>query len=441
MVQGSIRLFHPTKLTPLSPLCRESLHRYPHSAFRRITTTCERLEPSPNGESKSENKVRLILGIESSCDDSCASIVSSRREVLSSVVTKQDHSSTNGIHPLHAALNHNANLPKTIVEAFNQAGLHYADVDAVAVTRGPGMASSLGVGLTCAKTFSSLFAKPLIYVHHMQAHALTPLLTEKTGPSFPFLTLLVSGGHTMLVLAKGINEFSILATTGDDSIGDAFDKVARDLEIPWTSAPGSALEATARGYQESMGSNHPIPKSTFPVPMKGRPAFSYSGLKSSVSRHIESKGGPGNLSASQRSKIAFDFQSTAISQLEDKVTMALKIDRQEAKPFFKPPPAGTEGERLQVWRDRQEFRQKLGDASKIKSLVCSGGVASNSFLRSRLRKCLDEMGRQDVVLMFPPPSLCTDNAAMIAFTGHLLWDQRTFDHDRHARPKWSLQDL
>ncbi|TKY90843.1 hypothetical protein EX895_000841 [Sporisorium graminicola] len=372
----------------------------------------------------STNKARLILGIETSCDDSCASIVSSDRTILSSIVTKQDHSSTGGIHPLSAALGHHANLPATIATAIEQARIAASELDAIAVTQGPGMASCLGVGLSAAKTLSAVLRKPLIYVHHMQAHALTPLLTETHPPTFPFLVLLVSGGHTMLVLARSVTEFRILATTKDDSIGDAFDKVARDLGIPWTSAPGAALEALAA---RSATEGEDI---VFPIPCKGQPLFSYSGLKAAAQRHIDSRGGSG-MAETEKASIAAAFQRAACAQLEDKLSMLLRPSHLTQDSRHRPYP--------RIHLDSKGGAGGGGD--EIKTLVCSGGVASNSFLRRRLREHLDGLGRADVDLQFPPLSLCTDNAAMIAWVGHLIYDQRTQDYSRHARPKWSMEDI
>lgn len=282
------------------------------------------------------------------------------------------------------------------------------------------MASSLGVGLSAAKTLSAVLDKPLMYVHHMQAHALTPLLTEKQPPKFPFLVLLVSGGHTMLVLAKGVSDFRILVTTTDDSIGDAFDKVARDLGIPWTSAPGAALEALA---EKSVQNGEEI---FFPTPCKGQPIFSYSGLKAAVQRHIESKGG-NEMAETQKATIAAAFQRAASAQLQDKLSMVLRPSHQINDSRGRPHP------RIDL------LEGVSGD--NIKTLVCSGGVASNNYLRLRLRKHLDSLGREDVELQFPPLSLCTDNAAMIAWVGHLIYEQRTTDYSRHARPKWSMEEI
>lgn len=407
----------------LTSSCFQPRHTLPASGFwRNSSSTCSSSNNNTiNGNaSTSASKPRLILGIETSCDDSCASVVSSDRNILSSIVTRQDHSSTGGIHPLSAALGHHANLASAIATALDTAKVAASELDAIAVTQGPGMASSLGVGLSAAKALSAVLHKPLVYVHHMQAHALTPLLTEKTPPTFPFLVLLVSGGHTMLVSASSVTTFRILATTQDDSIGDAFDKVARDLGISWSSAPGAALEALAARDRASDS------QLAFPIPCRGQPLFSYSGLKAAVQRHIQSRGAT-NILEPEEATIANAFQQAACAQLQDKLSMTLRPSHQ-----------------TQDARGRPLARIDLPDAASgdsIKTLVCSGGVASNAFLRTKLRQHLDNLGRGDVDLQFPPLSLCTDNAAMIAWVGHLIYHQRTTDYSRHAKPKWSMQDI
>ncbi|KAK0532545.1 Mitochondrial tRNAs modification protein [Tilletia horrida] len=385
-----------------------------------------------------------------SCDDSCAAVVagpasppsssgivpSSSYEVLSQAIAHQDHSSTGGIHPYNATLSHAANLPGTIARALSDAGIgpDGRDIDAIAVTQGPGMASSLGVGLTAAKTLAAAWNKDIIYVHHMAAHALTPLLTESEPPQFPFLTLLVSGGHTMLVLAHSPTQYRLLASTSDDSIGDAFDKVARALQIPWggktgITNPGAALEKFA-SEDDAETSNDTIPP--FPVPAAGSMTFSYSGVKSSVLRYIETYlSDPTSTAPSHRRAVARAFQSAAVRQIEDRVALAFGL-RQRRK-GDEGVPIGTEG-------------------LQIRDLVCSGGVASNSYLRTRLAHLLlhpSESSHEGAAgtqatsrrLHFPPLALCTDNAVMIAFAAHLTWDRRTRAFDRHARPRWSLEDL
>ncbi|SHO80010.1 Similar to S.cerevisiae protein QRI7 (Protein involved in threonylcarbamoyl adenosine biosynthesis) [Malassezia sympodialis ATCC 42132] len=357
---------------------------------------------------------RLILGIESSCDDSCASVVCSDRTILSSVVLRQDHQDTQGIHPLHAAQAHHRHVPVAIRQALDEAAVRLDDIDGIAVTQGPGMPGCLSVGMAAAKALASVHSKPLVYVHHMHAHALTPLLTEPTPPTFPFLTLLVSGGHTMLVLAHTLYRFQVLANTLDDSIGNSFDKLARELELGWQCASGALVEQLAATHPRGA----PLP----PLPhiMLGQPSFSFSGLRSASTRLIQAAGGASHLTTSAKAALAQAFQEAAFAPLEDKVVRALSIDP-----------------RLRGWR--------LADSSPvpptaIHSVVCSGGVASNAYLRERLRHALDIGGRPDVALHFPPVSLCVDNAAMIAWAGHLYWDDRTSDLTPHVVGKWPLDE-
>lgn len=192
------------------------------------------------------------------------------------MVLKQDHADTQGIHPLQAARGHHTHVPLAIARALEQAHVSYQDLDGIAVTRGPGMPGCLAVGMAAGKTLSTVLGKPIVYIHHMRgglhlrthtAHALTPLLTETTPPAFPFLTLLVSGGHTQLVLAHSLHHFQILATTLDDSVGNTFDKFARALDLGWQSAPGALVEALAARASERS-------PELLPRIMLGAPSFS-----------------------------------------------------------------------------------------------------------------------------------------------------------------------
>lgn len=219
-------------------------------------------------------------------------------ELVTSIVLKQDHSLTSGIQPLIAANSHAASLPHAIVAALREAKSRGfiasitspVEIDAIAVTQGPGMGASLASGLGLSKMLSALWERPLVYTHHMAAHALTPFLRSTTSTVarphapplvFPFLTLLLSGGHTLLVLCKGPRSFKILATTNDDSIGDAFDKVSRGLKIDvdWAStSPGAALEAfvmqRAEGGEQESEDKTASKRWSLPVPLKNKPEFS-----------------------------------------------------------------------------------------------------------------------------------------------------------------------
>lgn len=326
-------------------------------------------------------------------DDSCAAVVSSSREILSNVVLKQNkiHESFGGIHPLHAQEAHQRNLPVAIKLALERANVRLDDLDAIAFTRGPGMYGCLSACAGAAKALSAASGKPLIGVHHMvspsrvhrdrlciranhlqfpfplcgwqQAHALTPFLTaseSSPAPRFPFLTLLLSGGHTLLLLCTSPNKFQILATTHDESIGQSFDKAARDLEIPWElgkGSPGAALESfaftplpsTAISVEgESVGNvtNHP-----FPIPFRNQLSFSYAGLRSALTRIIASNPVQ-TMSPVQKQSIAKGFMVAAFKQVEEKLAMGLrKIEEDEG--------------------------------IQVEGLVVSGGVASNTYLRTQ----------------------------------------------------------
>ncbi|GAA98145.1 hypothetical protein E5Q_04828 [Mixia osmundae IAM 14324] len=298
-------------------------------------------------------------------------------------------------------------MPGAIQTALTQARVTMADLDAIAFTRGPGMLSCLTVASVAARSLAAALDKPLVGVHHMQAHALTPFLTEDVPPEFPFLTLLVSGGHTLIALARSSSQFELLATTRDNAIGEAIDHVARLLAVPWMGSPGSALERFAASARELPGFDCPDFRSHPTKENKARFGyFSFSGLKSSVQRFVSEQGGTDALSEDQRKVIAQRFQSTAIMQLER--TLAVTLADLTIKPT---------------------------------ALVVSGGVASNALLRNRLRECLDGQGRTETRLIFPPVALCTDNAAMIAWTA-IDRLKRGFHTDSLAvasHPVWSIE--
>ncbi|KAF8257944.1 glycoprotease [Lactarius quietus] len=351
-----------------------------------------------------------VLALESSADDTCAAIVTSSGQILSNVVVKQNriHEGYGGIHPYKAVQAHQQNMPGAVLRALRDANLAAAQVDGIAFTRGPGMTGCLGVGSSAAKTLAAALNKPLVGVHHMRAHALTPTLTSASNPpTFPFLTLLVSGGHTLLVLASSVSQFRILATTQDESIGRVFDKVARMLVLPWSAKGlGASLEAfvAASPCKDDLG---PL----MPRTMPGTLGFSFSGLHSAVERFVTARGGGAALDVSTRHALASAFQRAAVGQLEDKVLLALK------------------------WCHEQD----LG----VKHLVVSGGVASNSYLRDRLGHCVIDVCHQDPVsLVFPPPELFTpDNAVMIGWASmHRFLAEDTDDYSIMIRPKWSIDD-
>ncbi|KAF7362052.1 tRNA N6-adenosine threonylcarbamoyltransferase, mitochondrial [Mycena venus] len=342
-----------------------------------------------------------VLALETSADDTCAAIVDASRRVWSNVVVPQNyiHEAMGGIQPMVALLAHQRNIPTVVQRALTEAKLEMADIDGVAFTRGPGIPGCLSVCLNAAKTLAAANNKPLVGVHHMQAHALTPHLTLDSPPSFPFLSVLVSGGHTMIVLVSSLVDFRILCNTVDRSIGATIDRVVTLLKIPWTDkGPGPGLEKfCAERAPEDSG---PAPKYDPPVPMPGKLAFSYAGLHSWVERTVSAAGGVEHVN---RHALARAFQNSAFEQLETKLQLALRAH---------------------------------GHA--VRHVVVSGGVASNLHLRQRLKRSV----RGPVEFIFPEPALCTDNAAMIAWAS--MHRFLAGDHDDYAidpLPAWSLDEL
>ncbi|CAG8784090.1 1040_t:CDS:2, partial [Dentiscutata erythropus] len=351
-----------------------------------------------------------VLGVETSCDDTAVGIVNSDRKILGEAIHYQHeiHEPSGGIVPNLAMVNHQTYLPSVICEALNNAELDMAkDIDVVAVTRGPGLPACLGIGLSAAKTLAAVLRYTLLF-SLLEAHALTARLTHSSSDllPFPYLTLLISGGHTLILVAHGIGHYTQLGTTIDDSIGDAFDKTARLLKIPWLKGrgggPGAALEQYALKGDPK--------KYTVPIPMrkdarrKREMNYSFSGLKTSIKDFVEKY----KLNLDDEIVIydlAATFQHAATVHLIDKLELAF------------------------------EWCRNKGIA--LTALVASGGVASNKSIRSTLERLANE--QHNIPLICPPPHLCTDNGIMIAWTGVErfragLIDKYTIDHI----PKWSI---
>ncbi len=317
-----------------------------------------------------------VLGIETSCDETAAAVVSladGRPEILSDVVLSQvdAHAAFGGVVPEIAARAHVEALDGIVAAALDEAGLALAEMDAVAATAGPGLIGGLIVGLMTAKALAAAAGKPLIAVNHLEGHALTARLTD--GLDFPYLLLLVSGGHTQLVLVRGVGRYERWATTIDDALGEAFDKTAKLLGLPFPGGPNvekAAVDGDPRRF-------------ALPRPMKGerRPDFSFSGLKTAV-RQAAAAIAP--LADRDVADLCASFQAAIADTLDDRVSLAL---------------------------DR--FRRDCPEARRP-ALVVAGGVAANRLLRARLEALTAAHG---FAFVAPPAALCTDNAAMIAWAG------------------------
>ncbi|UVI40658.1 tRNA (adenosine(37)-N6)-threonylcarbamoyltransferase complex transferase subunit TsaD [Qipengyuania spongiae] len=330
----------------------------------------------------------VVLGIESSCDETAAALVTSSREVLSQRIASQDeaHAPYGGVVPEIAARAHAERLAPMIAEVLEDAGLTLDDCDAIAATAGPGLIGGVMVGLVSAKALAMAGDVPLIAINHLEGHALSPRLADPEL-AFPYALLLVSGGHCQILLVEEVGRYHRLATTIDDALGEAFDKTAKILRLGFPGGP--AVERLAR---EGDAAAVPLPRPLFG---SAEPHFSFAGLKSAVLRAHES----GQYDAVD---IAASFQQAALDCVLDRLSRALDA--------MEPVPA----------------------------LVVAGGVAANASIRVALEGLATSRGMRFVA---PPPKLCTDNAAMIAWAGCerlALPDFAADPLDFVARPRWPL---
>ena len=334
-----------------------------------------------------------ILGIETSCDETAAAIVSDTKEILSNVVLSQTevHQPYGGVVPEIAARAHLDHMGSILDRALGDASMKLSDLDAIAVTGGPGLIGGVIVGVMLAKSLASVARKPFIAVNHLEGHALTVRLTNDVP--FPFLLLLVSGGHCQFLIVEGVGKYQKLGGTVDDALGEAFDKTAKMLGLEMPGGP--AVETLAKKGNERA---YPLP-----TPMKGREGcdFSFSGLKTAVRLTKESLG---ELTEKNKADICASFQYTVAQSVSDRTHNAMQL-----------------------------FRKQYPHA---KHFVLAGGVAANQYLRGHLETLAHQFGLE---LIAPPIKLCTDNAAMIAWAGIErfklgLVDSMSFE----PRPRWPL---
>jgi len=335
-----------------------------------------------------------VLGIETSCDETAVAVVDGDRTILAEAVYSQleRHAPFGGVVPEIAARAHVEILDRLIARVMAEAGLSFRQLAAIAATAGPGLIGGLIVGLTTARAIASVHRLPLLAINHLEAHALTARLTDDVA--FPYLLLLVSGGHCQLLVVEGVGRYRRLGTTLDDALGEAFDKTAKMLGLGFPGGP--AVERTAR----SGAPRYPLPR-----PMQGRPDchFSFSGLKTALRQTIE-RLGPPSLEPPQVNDLCASFQEAAGDILVDRTARAI-----------------------------DHFRL---DHPGADTLVAAGGVAANSYLRERL----SQLARSRALrLVVPPPSLCTDNGAMVAWAGiERLASGQDHDPDAGARARWPL---
>ncbi len=340
---------------------------------------------------------RLCLGIESSCDDTAAALVTDDRRILSSIVFGQEglHDDFGGVVPEIAARAHAERLDHCIEQALEAAGKTLGDIDLIAVTSGPGLIGGVLSGVMCAKGLSTALGKPFLGVNHLAGHALTPRLTD--GLAYPYLLLLVSGGHCQFLVVEGPQAFTRLGGTIDDSPGEAFDKTARLLGLGYPGGPLVEREAE-RGDPARFA---------FPRPLLDRPGcdMSFSGLKTALRRaRDEVVGDKGGLSGQDRADLCAGFQTAVADVLAEKTRRACLA-----------------------------FATQTGVRT---TFAVAGGVAANRTIRNGLETVAGEAG---FAFTAPPLALCTDNAAMIAWAGLEQYGQGArSDLTLSARPRWPL---
>ncbi len=324
-----------------------------------------------------------ILGIETSCDETAAAIIEDGTKILSNIIASSAdmHAETGGIIPENAARQQIKSIIPVITSALEKAKIKHENIDAIAVTSGPGLIGSLLVGLESAKTLSLLWDKPIIPVNHLSAHIYANWLSDKKVPEFPALALVVSGGHTDIVLMKNHGKLEWIGGTRDDAAGEAFDKTARLLGLPYPGGPAISEEA-----EKYITENPKTKLSFFPRPIINEKNYdwSFSGLKTAVLNEVKDR----KLNKEEKQKIAAEVQEAIVDVLIKKTLRAV-----------------------------QEYQPK--------SLLLGGGVAANTRLKEKFEIAISEHV-SDTNFFVPPPKLCTDNAAYIA----------SFAHFNHSPVPW-----
>ena len=341
-------------------------------------------------------RAMICLGFESSCDETGVALYCSERGLLAHSVYSQIalHAEYGGVVPELASRDHVRKLAPLTKEVFAEAGLEWGAVDGIACTTGPGLLGALLVGTAYSRSLALAWDKPFVGIHHMEGHLLAPLM-EEAQPSYPFLALLVSGGHTLLVRVEGIGEYSLISESIDDAVGEAFDKTAKLLGLPYPGGPALAKLAES-GDPERFYFKRPMTKidhGEMPV------NFSFSGLKTQVLQTVQKLG---EVTEQDKADVSRAFEDAAIDTLLIKCAHMLEREN-------------------------------------VNQLVVAGGVGANKKLREQLGLLLAERGGQ---VYFPRHELCTDNGAMIAYAGcQRLLAGETDDLTISGRPRWPLTEL
>ncbi len=340
------------------------------------------------------NLNKVVLAIETSCDETAVAIVKSNRQILAhEILSQQEHKAYGGVFPEVASRAHMDNLERLTEQAMKKSFLEFCDLDAIAVTAGPGLIGGLIVGLMMAKAIASVANKPFIAVNHLEAHALVVRLLHTV--EFPFLLLIISGGHCQFLVAQDVGKYIQLGTTLDDSLGETFDKVAKMLGLEYPGGPIIEKKAI-KGDSK---------KFNFPRALIRRPGcdFSFSGIKTSVRNLIQKI----TINEDSTCDICASFQECVSDILIDRIDNACNM---------------LKSLRIQV-----------------NNFVVTGGVAANNFLRGKLEKCALQ---NNLNIFFPPNNLCTDNAIMVGWAGiERLQKNLTNSLDFPPKARWPLENL
>lgn len=350
----------------------------------------------------------IVLGIETSCDETAVALVDADRNILSNLVLSQtrEHESFGGVVPEIAARAHLEHLDALIRRALRETGIHFNEIAGVAATAGPGLIGGLIVGLMAGKSIAAARGLPFVAVNHLEAHALTARLTD--GVEFPYLLLLVSGGHTQLLVVEGVGRYCLLGQTRDDAAGECFDKGAKLLGLAFPGGPHLEKAARLCADPDAAMALYPLP-----LPLHGRAGcdFSFSGLKTALRAHVE---------ALRASNPGATLPPESVADLSYALETAI---------------ARTLAERCRT--SMRMFRENHPEASPV--LVAAGGVAANSAVRRALEK---EAESQKFTMRIPPPSLCGDNAVMVAWAGmERLKRGLVSPLDTMPQPRWPLESL
>ncbi len=345
----------------------------------------------------------IVLGIETSCDETAAAILTDTREIRSNVVLSQleEHAVYGGVVPEIAARAHLEHIDKVIQAALDNANLTMDDLSGVAATCGPGLIGGVMIGMMSAKAIAAAKNIPFLAINHLEGHALTARLSDNIA--FPYLVLLVSGGHTQILVAEDVGVYKRWGTTLDDAAGECFDKSAKLMSLPYPGGPNIENAAKNCVAPEEAEKRFPLPS-----PLKDRKNcdFSFSGLKTAVRTHIQNIGAE-NLTQKDKADLAHALQNKSADILADRCTNAIT-----------------------------RFLREYGHKTKSPALVVCGGVSANQTIRQRLEKLTTEHG---MILNAPPLALCGDNGAMIAWAGiERLKRGQNDPLDFKARPRWPL---